>query len=372
MNITSIPALLGVFALAFLLLLLAKVIKQPAADKPAKALLILLLTGMSSMAFCLFYLYAEMYQYWPRLASVEIGLSYWIGPSLYFYLRRITGGPNPFADPRNLLHWAPALAIELALLPFFLRPLPEAVPMGGYSVVLSAIWWGFHLQLLIYIACCQPYLLLYRQRLADNYSALSVLNLRWLQLCCYGFVALILAERLLPALHLTSSNLSQTAGMTVYLLIIALAYSALGQSQLQFAGPWQPASAKGKYQRSGLRDDSAEYYLDKLNQMMASERYYLESDLSLQTLADRVRMSPHHLSQVLNDKLGKNFYDYINAQRVAHAKRLLLERRTAAITDIAFDSGFNSKNSFYNAFKRHGGTSPSHYRNQHHAPAPDA
>jgi AraC-like DNA-binding protein len=365
MNITSIPALLGIFALAFLLLLLAKVIKQPAADKPAKALLILLLTGMSSMAFCLFYIYAGMYQYWPRLASIEIGLSYWIGPSLYFYLRRITGGANPFADPRNLLHWAPALVIELALLPFFLRPLPEAVPMGGYSGVLSAIWWGFHLQLATYIILCQPYLHLYRQRLVDNYSALSLLNLRWLQLCCYGFIVLILAERLLPALHLTSSNLSQAAGMTVYLLIIALAYSALGQSRLQFTGGWQPAPVKGKYTRSGLRDDSAQYYLDKLNQLMASERYYLESDLSLQALADRVRMSPHHLSQMLNDKLGKTFYDYINEQRVSHAKRLLLDQPAASITDIAFDSGFNSKNSFYNAFKRHGGMSPSGYRHQH-------
>lgn len=373
MNITSIPSLLGIFALAFLLLLLAKVIVQPAEDRAAKRLLILLLIGMASMAFCLFYIYAQMLQYWPRLSCIEIGLAWWIGPSLYFYIRRVNGGPDPFERRLNLLHWLPAILIELVLLPYFLRPIaPDTVaatPSPLYGRMIWFAWWGFHVQLVVYILFCQPHLRVYRQRLVDHYSDVSVLNLRWLQLCCYGFIGLILVERLLPALRITSSSLSQTAGMSVYLFIIALTYSALGQSRLAFAGDWQPATAapngNGKYHRSGLRDDSAQYYVDKLAKLMASERYYLESDLSLQALADRVRISPHHLSQILNDKLGRNFYDYINEQRVEHAKRLLVDEPQKSITDIAFESGYNSKNSFYNAFKRHGGMSPSDYRNVH-------
>src|SRR5438045_6737983 len=89
MDITTLPALLGIFALASLLLLFAKVIKQPADDKTAKRLLIVLLIGLISMAFCLFYIYARMAQYWPRLAIIEIGFAYWIGPSLYFYVRML-------------------------------------------------------------------------------------------------------------------------------------------------------------------------------------------------------------------------------------------------------------------------------------------
>src|SRR5688572_16677270 len=324
MTITSIPALLGIIAIAFLLLLLVKVIKQPVADKTAKQLLILLLIGLLSMAFCYFYIYARLAPYWPRLANIEIGLTYWIGPSLYFYIKRINGGPDPFANPLNLLHWAPAILIELMLLPFFLMPLPEKVAFlanpatGSYGRVMGLIWWGFHLQLLIYIFFCQPLLRTYRQRIQDNYSAISIINLRWLQLVCYGFVIEILVERLLPRLHITSSGLSDTAAMAIYVFVIAVAYAALGQSRLQFVSDWQPepAPANGKYSRSGLRDDSAQYYLDKLNSLMATERHYLESDLSLQSLAEHLKMSPHHLSQVLNDKLKMNFYDYINNQRV--------------------------------------------------------
>jgi AraC-like DNA-binding protein len=351
------------------------VVTQPAADKVAKRLLILLLLGMIAMAFCLFYIYAGMLQYWPRLSCIEIGFTSWIGPSLYFYLKRINGGADPFANKWNWLHWLPALVFELALLPFFLRPVgeqPFPTPVQGRIVWFT--WWFFHVQLCVYILLCQPHLRVYRQKLVANFSTLSVVNLRWLQLCAYGFIGVILSERLLPALHLTSTSLSQVAGMSVYLFVIALTWSALGQSRLAFAGDWQPAPAEpangastgggvnGKYHRSGLRDDSAQYYLDKLNRLMSEERPYLDGELSLQALAEQVRISPHHLSQVLNDKLGKTFYDYINEQRVEYAKALLVQEPHKAITDIAFAAGYNSKNSFYNAFKRHAGMAPSEFR----------
>lgn len=65
---------------------------------------------------------------------------------------------------------------------------------------------------------------------------------------------------------------------------------------------------------------------------------------------------------MLNDRLGKTFYDYINGLRVEHAKILLRQEPAMAVTDVAFASGYNSKNSFYNAFKRHTGASPTEFR----------
>ena len=78
-----------------------------------------------------------------------------------------------------------------------------------------------------------------------------------------------------------------------------------------------------------------------------------------------MNLSPHHLSQILNEKLKKTFYDYVNEQRIEHAKRALSQNPERSITDIAFESGYNSKNSFYNSFKRHTGTIPSEYRRRH-------
>jgi AraC-like DNA-binding protein len=47
---------------------------------------------------------------------------------------------------------------------------------------------------------------------------------------------------------------------------------------------------------------------------------------------------------------------------VEYAMQLLLREPRRSIIDIAFRSGYNNKNSFYNAFKRHTGTTPSEYR----------
>jgi AraC-like DNA-binding protein len=376
MDITTIPALLGVFALALLLLLFIKVVSKPAEDRTAKQLLILLLVGLGSMAFCLFYIYARMSQSWPRLACIEIGFVYWIGPSLCFYVRRLNGGPSPFANPLNLLHWLPAILIELALLPFFLMPLPDKVaylahPSAIFRWMIWATWAGFHVQLLVYILFCQRHLRAYGQRLLENYSDMSVFDFRWLQLLCYGFVLQILIERGLRLVSASPPGLSDTAGMAVYLFIITLAYSALGQSRLRVANGWQPAPINDKYHRSGLQDHSAEYYLSKLNGLMATERFYLEGNLSLKSLADRVNIRPHHLSQILNEKLHKTFYDYVNEQRIEYAKQALLKEPERPITDIAFESGYNSKNSFYNSFKRHTGMIPSEYRRKRSAAAPN-
>jgi AraC-like DNA-binding protein len=77
-----------------------------------------------------------------------------------------------------------------------------------------------------------------------------------------------------------------------------------------------------------------------------------------------LKLRPHHLSQILNEQLGKSFYDFINEHRVAHAKELLTANADAAMTilDIAFASGYANKASFYNAFKRFVGMTPTRYR----------
>jgi AraC-like DNA-binding protein len=124
------------------------------------------------------------------------------------------------------------------------------------------------------------------------------------------------------------------------------------------------AKATEKYARSSLREDSARYYLDKLETSLREHKAYLESDLTLRTLASMIKLSPHHLSQILNEQLGKSFYDYINEHRIAHAMTLLADKSNAAMSvlNIAFASGYNNKVSFYTAFKKTVGMTPTRYR----------
>ena len=81
-------------------------------------------------------------------------------------------------------------------------------------------------------------------------------------------------------------------------------------------------------------------------------------------LAGRVGVSPHHLSQVLNDTLGETFHAYVARHRIGEAMRLLSgpEGGTLRIEDLAERVGYYSKSSFNSAFKKIAGVTPSQYR----------
>jgi len=74
-------------------------------------------------------------------------------------------------------------------------------------------------------------------------------------------------------------------------------------------------------------------------------------------------MSVNHLSQVINQQSGKNFFKFINEYRVEEAKRLLTDQSTQKYTilAIAYDCGFNSKSSFNTIFKQYTGKTPSDF-----------
>jgi len=119
-----------------------------------------------------------------------------------------------------------------------------------------------------------------------------------------------------------------------------------------------------KYAKSGLNPARMETYKRRLTRLMQSEKVYLRPDLTLSVLAELVGCSVNHLSQVLNSGFGMSFFDYMNQNRIDHAKKLLLtyDGQDQAILNVAFAVGFNSNSSFYSAFKKWSGQTPAQYR----------
>jgi AraC-like DNA-binding protein len=120
----------------------------------------------------------------------------------------------------------------------------------------------------------------------------------------------------------------------------------------------------GKYQKSRLPDAILNRYEAKLAALMKEKRTYLENELTLPQLAGRLNIPAHHLSQLLNERLGVSFFDYVNQLRIGEVKRLLRNPKRAqqSILDLALEAGFSSKSSFNAFFKRATGHSPSAYR----------
>ncbi len=97
---------------------------------------------------------------------------------------------------------------------------------------------------------------------------------------------------------------------------------------------------------------------------MTEEKPYLQNELRLKDLADSTELTPHQLSHLINDHYKCSFFDFINEYRVKEAKVLIANKPKSTLLEIAFESGFNNKTSFVNAFKKFHGTTPSAFRKE--------
>ncbi len=110
-----------------------------------------------------------------------------------------------------------------------------------------------------------------------------------------------------------------------------------------------------------LTDETKDDFYNILQDYIAKEKPYLNNDLRLVTLADKLGYSSHLLSQIINEKANKNFNQFINDYRLQEAESLLQTTETP-IKTIFYQVGFNNKTTFINAFKRKFGCTPSAYK----------
>ena len=124
----------------------------------------------------------------------------------------------------------------------------------------------------------------------------------------------------------------------------------------------QKENEVSKYVKSGLKNAEAEKYYGSLLDLIEKEELFQNGKLLLKDVADRLGISNNYLSQIINQKTGKNFFRFINEYRVEKAKQLLADKAGKyTILSIAYDCGFNSKSSFNTIFKEYTGKTPSEF-----------
>ncbi len=102
--------------------------------------------------------------------------------------------------------------------------------------------------------------------------------------------------------------------------------------------------------------------LKKLIEYIETEKPYLDDKLTLQKLAEPLDVPEKQLSALINKKTGMHFFDFINSYRIKDAQTLLKEQPDLTVLEVLYDVGFNSKSSFYTAFKKATGITPTAYR----------
>jgi AraC-like DNA-binding protein len=149
---------------------------------------------------------------------------------------------------------------------------------------------------------------------------------------------------------------SITFAMSAFIFVIG--YSGLSKPEYLYE-----AHNGAKYENSTLEETEADQYLEKLLTYMEMEEPYLDGDLKLEDLSQQLEIPRHHLSQIINQKLDKNFFEFLNSYRIEKAKKILTDpANDYKILRVALEAGFNNKTTFNNAFKNEVGTTPSRYR----------
>ena len=119
-----------------------------------------------------------------------------------------------------------------------------------------------------------------------------------------------------------------------------------------------------KYKKSSLVKEDKVIILEAISNQMKMEKYFLKSTASLSGLAKSINETPHHVSQVINEKLELSFFELLASYRIKEAKEILNTElgKKLTIEEVAERVGYNSKSAFNTAFKKITSETPSSFR----------
>ena len=120
-----------------------------------------------------------------------------------------------------------------------------------------------------------------------------------------------------------------------------------------------------KYAAKKIENKEAIFLVDKLDKLMKEKQLYKEANVKLLSISKELQITPHKLSQLLNDNIGKSLATFLNDYRVEEAKSLLQEKQNLTLETIGFEAGFSSKSNFYATFKKTVGQTPLQYQKQY-------
>ena len=215
--------------------------------------------------------------------------------------------------------------------------------------------WASYISILVYyLWAFYIYYQAYSRRNIDT-KPVNQEILNWLRLLIIvvGVLLVVYSPSLFKYVGYIGGCVLYTVGIYVVSLII-------------IKGNQQTKSISQKYQSSSLTESQLLKLKQTLENIMLNEKSYQDSQLTLNKLAQKLSTSPNHLSQLINSYYQKSYSDYINDLRIEEVKHLLTQEKFNhyTITALAFESGFNSASSFYTAFKKSTGQTPTQYKKE--------
>lgn len=278
----------------------------------------------------------------PNLSNIfiQIGLSacILIGPFLYLYLKPHTKDTKE----NGIKHIVPYLT-AITITGYF-YPYVEHKPIWQMWIVKA-----IYFQWLVYIILSLQYMRPIIQKLKEK-ERLKKIDV-W-SLSIYLGVAIIwLAYNIAAYTSYIIGALSFT--FVLYLIVLLLVFRNSNQSNF--------FQEKEKYKNKEIDAEMRSLIEQKLA-LIVEKELYLNPSFSLEDAAKELKVSRHILSQYLNEILGKSFSNLIKEYRIEKAKRLLENEKNFTLESLGYESGFNSKSTFFTTFKKTTGLTPAEYQ----------
>lgn len=299
--------------------------------------------------------------------------TYLFGPLFYLFACTLLRGRMKRTWP----HFIPAALAFVNYMPAYIGvlngtiPVPKHQPSGPSMFIWIHPYWSWAFLIAhagVYVAMSYRRLRAFSAGLRESVSRSNALDADWL----WKLAAVMIASLTVQLLSLFamlgfrrhSIQIEYIDWLSFALSVHFMGWVALRRTEVILVPVEAPEpAAETKYRRSGLDPGQAQTGRAKLLACMADEKPWLDPDLQLRDLAARIGLTPHHLSQLLNQEVGRPFFDFVNGYRVEEAKRRLADPGTGHLTHlaVALEAGFASKSSFHRVFKKHVGMTPSAY-----------
>ncbi len=310
---------------------------------------------------------------WPHTVASTYSLLFLMGPFYYLYSLALFQHNFQFRL-KFIWHFLPAVLVLISFLPFYAMSGDEKIAFlrsvaSGDQIKIPAsqlIFMVAHvIQTLIYVVLAYRVLSHKKKILVEQNASTAIRQFQWLRIFTIGF-SIYLALYMISIFVIANVESHQVEIDYVMLLLTAIIIYAIGYTAIRQPVFFDYVTFNNKYQNSSLNPHRIEEIKAILDAYLKSEKPYLQENLKLSDLATSLNIPNYQLSEVINNNLGKNFFDFINQYRIEEAKTLLKNPSCAdlKIIAIAFDSGFGNKATFNRVFKKSTGMTPSEYKSR--------
>jgi AraC-like DNA-binding protein len=297
----------------------------------ARVMGLVLLMALSSLQFAHFtWLYLDMP--WVNTVPYRIAL-FLVAPAFFMFSAPLLT-PAKHTPTQRILLWH---ALPVVAAPWL--PADGALPLAFVIGAGYLLWLARRIYLL--------------RRERSQYQV-EIILLGLIFLIAIAVSGLGLFQQALPA-KLFFALYAIAIGAAFFLLLTTLGLRPQLASDIS-------ESAQTSYANSTLSNVDCPTALAKLDALMNVERIYTDPALSLPNLAERLALSSHQLSELINAQLGKGFSRYLREQRTAAAKHMLCAEPSASVLSVGLSVGFSSQSNFYDAFREIEGMTPGQYR----------